>query len=701
MYAKTISIGFASWAVLLLLVVAQVTAQPYTYIWDGTSTPATTFWDTNANWNVGTSGRFNNASPRAFDQEMGLLDNSILATPYTVNVRLLQDTLGAPAAGHGRNVAGVTLGAAATTGTPPVPVPLPVPVTATLNIQSASSLHVVRTYGPSGALPPNPVTVGTGNATLNDTGAITIQSGGLLSVEDILTVNGGTLNVLPGGQASTRTLISAARGTITLAGNASLTSTASSTLNGITNISGPSVVFATPSISMASTSVFSPDVTSPAVAAGTGHSVINVSGGVSVNGTIRPQFHNGVVPQLGDTWTLWDSAQIQGDFTASDATGTGAALPTGLRYALTTTTAGSVHGVKGQLTVENFLTAEVNRANGQVIIRNTDTTVGPGVTITGYQIGSAGGALKPMSFTSAYGGAWETAGLTNNSVGALNPSGSTLVGLGASNSLGNVYDPVRLQTIFGSTPVSDLTFSYSRSDGRTVNAPVTYINTGIANTFVLQVDPTDGKARIINDSVFDDIEFDGYQVTSASDSLLPTWHSLQDQSISGWEEATPTTGSLAELNPLSMTTVDAGQTVATMTGLFKTAGSMQDLAFQFRAAAPTIGAAIGDYNEDGRVNAADYTVWRNSLGQAIALPNEDPSQTPNMVTSEDYGVWKSNFGNTGSATMGSFQIYTGVVRYASFSAGGGSLAATSVPEPSTFLLLCLGGLAVLNTRRGK
>ncbi len=89
---------------------------------------------------------------------------------------------------------------------------------------------------------------------------------------------------------------------------------------------------------MSATAVFSPDITSPAVPAGTGHSVINVTGGVSLNGTLRPQFHNGVVPQLGNTLDALGYAQVQGNFTVSDATGAGAALPTGLRYAITTTT---------------------------------------------------------------------------------------------------------------------------------------------------------------------------------------------------------------------------------------------------------------------------------------------------------------------------------------------------------------------------
>ena len=36
---------------------------------------------------------------------------------------------------------------------------------------------------------------------------------------------------------------------------------------------------------------------------------------------------------------------------------------------------------------------------------------------------------------------------------------------------------------------------------------------------------------------------------------------------------------------------------------------------------------IGDYNQDGIVDAADYTVWRDHLGQTFALPNRDPGNT--------------------------------------------------------------------------
>ena len=34
--------------------------------------------------------------------------------------------------------------------------------------------------------------------------------------------------------------------------------------------------------------------------------------------------------------------------------------------------------------------------------------------------------------------------------------------------------------------------------------------------------------------------------------------------------------------------------------------------------------SIGDYNDNGIVDAADYTVWRDHLGQSFALSNEEP-----------------------------------------------------------------------------
>ena len=90
----------------------------------------------------------------------------------------------------------------------------------------------------------------------------------------------------------------------------------------------------------------------------------------------------------------------------------------------------------------------------------------------------------------------------------------------------------------------------------------------------------------------------------------------------------------------------------------------------------TLGPAgvAGDYNDNGIVDSADYTVWRNNLGSSANLPNDT---TPGMVTQSDYDVWKMNFGLVND---------------------GGTSQIVSVAEPSS-LLLVLGWAAAGTVRR--
>jgi hypothetical protein len=87
----------------------------------------------------------------------------------------------------------------------------------------------------------------------------------------------------------------------------------------------------------------------------------------------------------------------------------------------------------------------------------------------------------------------------------------------------------------------------------------------------------------------------------------------------------------------------------------------------------------GDYNEDGVVDAADYTRWRDNLGANIALPNEGAST--GVVDQQDYDFWKLHFGEGAPG------------------AGGGSLSA--VPEPATaWFLMPLAAIVWGCWRRG-
>ncbi|HEY4232434.1 MAG TPA: dockerin type I domain-containing protein [Lacipirellulaceae bacterium] len=81
----------------------------------------------------------------------------------------------------------------------------------------------------------------------------------------------------------------------------------------------------------------------------------------------------------------------------------------------------------------------------------------------------------------------------------------------------------------------------------------------------------------------------------------------------------------------------------------------------------------GDYNGNGIVDAADYTVWHDHLGQNFSLQNRDPNAS-GEINGTDYDFWVSHFGDTGSG--------------AGSTAGQASSGTQAgVPEPSTMSLM--------------
>jgi hypothetical protein len=86
----------------------------------------------------------------------------------------------------------------------------------------------------------------------------------------------------------------------------------------------------------------------------------------------------------------------------------------------------------------------------------------------------------------------------------------------------------------------------------------------------------------------------------------------------------------------------------------------------------------GDYNDNDKVDAADYIVWRNSLGPFNTIPNDT---TAGSVTDEDYGVWRQNFANPGG------------------SAGQTLSFGAAVPEPGGVMLIFLAMPLVATMRQ--
>ncbi|TWT97657.1 hypothetical protein Pla108_18090 [Botrimarina colliarenosi] len=56
-------------------------------------------------------------------------------------------------------------------------------------------------------------------------------------------------------------------------------------------------------------------------------------------------------------------------------------------------------------------------------------------------------------------------------------------------------------------------------------------------------------------------------------------------------------------------------------------------------------AANGDFNNDGVVDSADYTVWRDNDGGSTALPNDNGLGTP--IGGGHYSLWSGNYGAVG------------------------------------------------------
>jgi hypothetical protein len=86
----------------------------------------------------------------------------------------------------------------------------------------------------------------------------------------------------------------------------------------------------------------------------------------------------------------------------------------------------------------------------------------------------------------------------------------------------------------------------------------------------------------------------------------------------------------------------------------------------------------GDYNGNGVVDAADYIVWRDSLGSTTILNanGNDRGTSMGIIDLADYEHWRSRFGNVATAV------------------GSGSTFLASVPEPSGFVLWLFAAVMV-------
>ena len=92
----------------------------------------------------------------------------------------------------------------------------------------------------------------------------------------------------------------------------------------------------------------------------------------------------------------------------------------------------------------------------------------------------------------------------------------------------------------------------------------------------------------------------------------------------------------------------------------------------------------GDFNNDGTVDAADYTVWRNNLGDADEAIINYNGDGLNGVDEADFNVWKQHYGESSITGPGAVGI---------------AQPLAAIPEPATNMLLLLTTVGMSLRRR--
>lgn len=87
----------------------------------------------------------------------------------------------------------------------------------------------------------------------------------------------------------------------------------------------------------------------------------------------------------------------------------------------------------------------------------------------------------------------------------------------------------------------------------------------------------------------------------------------------------------------------------------------------------------GDFNDDGTVDIADYTVWRDNLGAADESALNGNGTGDGVIDESDYALWQTFFGLTAPASLNASQA--------------------QVPEPSTLILIA--GVCLVAAAKGR
>lgn len=175
---------------------------------------------------------------------------------------------------------------------------------------------------------------------------------------------------------------------------------------------------------------------------------------------------------------------------------------------------------------------------------------------------------------------------------------------------------------------------------------------GIA-TYGLGYDQNDDSLFELDDNT--SFNGDGIAVTSPSDGAKAI--DSADRYREGWSTGYWHYG-LSSNGPSGWISSGSGPTDRTLNDgdwdSYAFATTLNNDEFAENLTAALTGSLSGDFNVDGTVDAADYTVWRDGLGTTYIQ--------------DDYNTWLANFGNTTSSSVITSQAHT-------------------IPEPATAVLL--------------
>lgn len=536
-----------------------------------------------------------------------------------------------------------------------------------------------------GSVQPGQIAIGSAGST---TGTLEVQAGGLIEARVGTSVNGnitvgsvggtGTLRILPGGTAMAASSIvegSNANNLIRIGGLTGVTATlsgASASLGSKVQVFPNAAFSTTGSASLLSTASFTSEVTGNGT-----HGKFNVGTTATLGGSLALNF-NSYNPTVGHNWNVIEASAYSGDFSSITSNAT---LASNLALVVTKPTV-SPGRVAYNVSVQEVLVLEVNRDTGIATLKHPGSS---SIQLDGYFIGSDNGALVASNWNSfddgnLFGGDWIEAGPTANNLAELKPVGNS--SLAGGNTLNHNFGAVFDATAgpFGQDN-EDLEFEYRRStDGAKFPGKVIYTGSKL-NTLALQVDPTGTGIAYLRNTTDTTVSIDSYDVLSTAGSLTTTgWNSFDEQNLAGadtWLQVASNANQIGEVNQTGFLELAPGAALP-LGPLFT--GGVKDLSFSFllqgQGAAST-GKVVysaynpsqpvaGDFNGNGVVDAADYTLWRDNLGAATeaAIGFRGDGGT---ISASDYTYWKARFGNTSGS-------------------GAGALGSAAVPEPATWLL---------------